>query len=107
MEDSNRYSVSCKGQALLAAIEVGWCPKIEGGRDISTFNRFWEIYQERLRKQRPDPPQESVQLGMEDRDEDADSGQKERKTLKLAICLLVANIAYSLLMSLLRVLQGG
>lgn len=107
MEETNCCRVSSKGLALLAAIEVGWCPSIEGGRDISTFNRFWEIYQESLSKQRPDPPQESVQLGVEDRDEDADSGQKERKTLKLAICLLVANIAYSLIMSLLSVLQGG
>lgn len=107
MKDSNRCRVSSKGLALLAAIEVGWCPSIEGGRDISTFNRFWEIYQESLRKQMSDPTQESVQLGVEDRDENADSGQKERKTLKIAICLLVANIAYSLLLSLLSVLQGG
>ena len=73
MKETNCCSVSSKGLALLAAIEVGWCPSIEGGRDISTFNRFWEIYQESLRKQMSDPPQESVQLGVEDRDEDADT----------------------------------
>lgn len=40
------YFATDKGCALLAAIDAGLIPKTEGGRDVETFEKFWEIYSE-------------------------------------------------------------
>ena len=45
------YCLSAKACALLAAVEAGLCPRVEGGWDTDAFERFWEIYQDKLSKQ--------------------------------------------------------
>lgn len=41
-------SLTPKGCAMLAAIDAGFLPKVEGGRGDELFNRFWEIYTKNL-----------------------------------------------------------
>lgn len=52
MKDNEKTNVTVtdKGIALLAAIEAGLLPpQTEEGRDISGFEKFWEIYSEKSR----------------------------------------------------------
>lgn len=44
-DEKTNVTVSDKGIALLAAIDAGLLPpQTEEGRDISGFEKFWEIY---------------------------------------------------------------
>ena len=37
-----------KGLAVLAAIECGLCPKVEGGYNTEKFDEFWDLYEKML-----------------------------------------------------------
>lgn len=36
--------ITMKGRAFIDAIETGLCPKVKGGYDTDTFEKFWERF---------------------------------------------------------------
>ena len=39
-----KLRITSKGEAVLIAIECGFCPKTEFGYDVSAFELFWNRY---------------------------------------------------------------
>lgn len=46
-----KISITLKGRAVIAAVEAGFLPKVDGGWDIEGFLRFWEAFEPDLRKE--------------------------------------------------------
>lgn len=49
-EFENKYQITPKGIAIMAAIESELLPEIEGGWDDSKFNIFWEKFENSLKE---------------------------------------------------------
>lgn len=47
-----KYEITDKGLAVIAAIESGLMPEVEGGWDDTKFNEFWEKYQSSLHERK-------------------------------------------------------
>ena len=47
--------VSMKGLAVLAAVDAGILPKVNGGWDDTSFNKFWELFEKSLLEKGFDP----------------------------------------------------
>ena len=50
----SRMVVSPKGLALIAAVETGLLPEVDGGWDDRAFERFWTRFTQELQKQGAD-----------------------------------------------------
>lgn len=44
------FTITPKGIAVLAAIDAGLCPEVDGGYDTEAFEKFWQQYDLSLRK---------------------------------------------------------
>lgn len=40
-----KYQITEKGRAAVAAIKSGLCPQVEGGWDMDKFEKFWCLYE--------------------------------------------------------------
>ena len=49
--EQEKTSITLRGRAIIAAIESGLIPKVDGGWDIKGFLRFWEVFEPDLRKE--------------------------------------------------------
>ena len=103
--DGTALKITLKGRAVIAAVDAGLLPEVDGGWDDTGFLRFWEEFEPDLRKEIQKEVNHTVMVLCQQCEQRADNRTEKRiKKLESAVRFLFGAFLVHLIGGILKFL---